>query len=716
MVPSRALARLLLLASLLVVVPASPRASEEPTADRTLSPYFFVEGGDSGTDRLPLLGTNVRVEIAGVIAHVSVRQSYKNDGTRPIHARYVFPASTRAAVHGLTMTVDHEVVRARIRERGQARQEFKAAQAAGKNAALLEQQRPNVFTMELANVMPGQRIDVDLEYSELLVPTAGTYEFVYPTVVGPRYSSTPAAEAGDSDRWVASPYLHEGQAPTYDVALSGSIAAGLRIDGLESPSHALNAQWSDSTHATFAIDDSDRRGGNRDFILRYRLRGGQIQAGLLLYDGSSPGLSPGGEERSEVQGNAEQREEHGNAEQREEHGNDEQREELGKENFFLLMVQPPRRIDPSEIPPREYVFVVDVSGSMAGFPLGTAKALLRDLVGQLRRNDTFDVLTFAGTSELWRQRPVPATRANVTAAIAFLDGLAAGGGTELLAALDRALALPESEEPRSRSIVIVTDGYISAEAPVFDRIRQNLGRTNVFAFGIGTGVNRYLIEGVARAGLGEPFVVTDARQATATAARFREYIESPLLTRTRVTFDGFDAYDVEPQAIPDVLADRPVLIQGKWRGEPQGRIVLTGATGAGRFTKSIEVSAAEPDESNHALRELWARTRVADLSDWNAESDEHRQQVVALGLEYNLLTRYTSFIAVHDVIRNPSGVADNVAQPLPLPAGVSDAAVGGSGSLAMGDEPGLAWLLAAAALLAGCGWLWRKAAWGAAER
>jgi len=184
MVPSRALARLLLLASLLVVVPASPRASEEPTADRTLSPYFFVEGGDSGTDRLPLLGTNVRVEIAGVIAHVSVRQSYKNDGTRPIHARYVFPASTRAAVHGLTMTVDHEVVRARIRERGQARQEFKAAQAAGKNAALLEQQRPNVFTMELANVMPGQRIDVDLEYSELLVPTAGTYEFVYPTVVG----------------------------------------------------------------------------------------------------------------------------------------------------------------------------------------------------------------------------------------------------------------------------------------------------------------------------------------------------------------------------------------------------------------------------------------------------------------------------------------------------------------------------------------------------
>src|SRR5262249_4314921 len=200
-----------------------------------------VEGGDDGVDRLPLLGTSVQVDIAGVIAHVTVRQSYKNDGARPIHARYVFPASTRAAVHGLTMTVGEQRVVARIREREQARHEFTAAKKAGKNAALLEQQRPNVFTMELANLMPGQRVDVELVYSELLVPTAGQYEFVYPTVVGPRYSSTPAAAAAEDSRWIASPYLHEAQPPSYTLALTGSVAAGLPIDGLESPSHAIQA-------------------------------------------------------------------------------------------------------------------------------------------------------------------------------------------------------------------------------------------------------------------------------------------------------------------------------------------------------------------------------------------------------------------------------------------------------------------------------------------
>src|SRR2546423_1882528 len=160
MFPFPAVGRLLLAPLLFARVALASECSDRP-ADRTLSPYFFVEGGDSGTDRLPLLGTSVRVEIAGVIAHVTVRQSYKNDGIRPIHARYVFPASTRAAVHGLTMTLGDEVVRAQIREREQARHEFAVAKAAGKNAALLEQQRPNVFTMELANIVPGQRIDVD---------------------------------------------------------------------------------------------------------------------------------------------------------------------------------------------------------------------------------------------------------------------------------------------------------------------------------------------------------------------------------------------------------------------------------------------------------------------------------------------------------------------------------------------------------------------------
>jgi Ca-activated chloride channel family protein len=616
-----------------------------PSEAQTLSPYFVVEGGDSRTERLPLLQTAVTVHVAGVIADVRVLQTYRNDGPDPIHARYVFPASTRAAVHGLSMTIGDQIVYAKIREKEQARREFTAAKHEGKNAALLEQQRPNVFTMEVANIVPGQRVDVELHYSELLVPTSGVYEFVYPTVVGPRYSRMSEAGPMSGGGGIAMPFQREGEAPTYTLELSGDIAAGMAIRDLTCSSHEIRTEPGDSSSVRFTLDPSERQGGNRDFVLRYRLDGDRIQSGLLLERGA-------------------------------------------KENFFLLTIQPPRRIPLEEIPPREYIFVVDVSGSMMGFPLETSKALLRDLIRHLRPTDRFNVLTFSGGSNLWSSRSLPATQQNVGLAIAALGEQGAGGGTELLAAVRRACELPTEDGPVSRSIVIVTDGYIDAEREVFEYIRGHLDRSNVFAFGIGSGVNRYLIEGIARAGLGEPFVVLGPGEARATAERFRSYIESPALTNVKVAYQGFDAYDVEPATIPDVMADRPIVIHGKWRGIPRGDVRVTGATGTGSFAQSFDPADAPVSDSSTALRYLWARTRVANLSDYAGagENEDERRQIVALGLEYDLLTRYTSFIAVHETIRNPSGTAADVTQPLPLPAGVSNSAVGGMG---MGPEPPL---------------------------
>ncbi|HKQ56790.1 MAG TPA: VIT and VWA domain-containing protein [Candidatus Eisenbacteria bacterium] len=633
---------------------ASPASAQE----QTLSPYFFVEGGDPSTDRLPLLGTSVTANIAGVIADVTVKQTYKNDGTRPIHARYVFPASTRAAVHGLTMTVGDQVVRARIREREEAKREFVAAKQAGKNAALLEQQRPNVFTMDVANVMPGQRIEVELHYSELLVPEDGTYEFIYPTVVGPRYSKSPDAFAASvpqpgtasHDRWLSSAYTHEGEPPLSSLSLGGTISAGMPIQQLVSPSHRIRTEAGRGSRVRFSLDEEEAAGGNRDFVLRYRLEGDQIQSGLMLHRGE-------------------------------------------RENFFLMMMQPPDRIAPEEVPSREYVFVVDVSGSMHGFPLNTAKRLMRDLVSHLRPTDHFNVLLFSGGSTLWSPRSRPATQANVEDAIALLERQDGGGGTELLAAMRRAMAIPRAETG-SRSIIVVTDGYISAEREVFAYIREHLDRANLFAFGIGSGVNRHLIEGIARAGMGEPFVVLGPGEAPAQAERFREYVRWPVLTGIQVGFEGFEAYDVQPTAVPDLMAARPIVVYGKWRGEPTGRVVVTGKAASGDFVRTLDVKQFKPDEAHRALGYLWARARVADLSDLAlaGENDEDKQEIVRLGLTYGLLTRHTSFIAVHEVIRNPEGAGDEVEQPLPLPAGVSDLAVG----MGMGPEPGLIWLVVAA--------------------
>jgi Ca-activated chloride channel family protein len=332
---------------------------------------------------------------------------------------------------------------------------------------------------------------------------------------------------------------------------------------------------------------------------------------------------------------------------------------------------------------------------MHGFPLDTAKELMRDLVAELEPRDRFNVLLFSGGSALMAERSLPATQTNIERAEQFLSSATAGGGTELAIALERALALPATPG-MSRSFVVVTDGYISAERSVFDYVRSTLGQANVFSFGIGSGVNRHLIEGLARAGLGEPFVVTDAGEGQSVAKRFRRYVSQPVLTNVKVSFHGFDAYDVEPKAIPDVFVERPVVVFGKWRGTPTGKLVLTGTTGGGRMEKVLDVTGVRPRESQRALRYLWARTRVQNLSDFalGEVSEAEQAEVTRLGLAYDLLTPYTSFIAVSHRVRNQGAPAGDVDQPLPLPEGVSDSAVGGQ--LVGADEPALFWLMALA--------------------
>jgi Ca-activated chloride channel family protein len=362
------------------------------------------------------------------------------------------------------------------------------------------------------------------------------------------------------------------------------------------------------------------------------------------------------------------------------------------ENFFLLVAQPPQTVQREQIPPREYIFVLDVSGSMYGFPLDTAKTLMNDLASVLRPTDTFNIVVFADGSETWSRTSLPATPQNLSRAMQFVGRKSGGGGTELLDALTRAVSLPRDEHA-SRSIVLVTDGYIEAEADVFDFVRDNLDETNVFTFGIGGSVNRFLLEGVARAGLGEPFIVTEPGEAAQAASRLRRYIDTPVLTGIDVRFNGFDVYDVEPDQIPDLFASRPIVVFGKYRGGATGTIEITGTTGGGPYHASVPVLPANLDARHAALRHLWARTRIAELSDFgpSTPADERVEEITSLGLTYGLLTRYTSFIAVHEVVRNTSG-ADDIDQPLPLPAGVSDLAVG----VTAGPEPGIALLCAVA--------------------
>jgi Ca-activated chloride channel family protein len=638
---------------IIVIFTTAAAGYEAAKEELTLSPYFFIEDGDPSVDRFPLKETNVVVNIIGVIAEVHITQKYSNEGRRPINARYIFPASTRAAVHGMKMIIGEQVITAEIKERKNAQAEFDQAKKAGKNTSLLKQQRPNVFSMSVANIMPGDTIDMVLHYTELLVPTDGTYEFVYPTVVGPRYSNQLEAEASETDQWIKSPYLPEGHKPHTAFNIGVKISTGIALQEIACTSHEIDIDWESDSAATIALTDPETFSGDRDYILKFRLAGKEIESGLLLFEDED-------------------------------------------ENFFLLMVQSPERVEPEDIPPREYIFVIDVSGSMNGFPLNTSKKLLKDLIGNLKESDTFNVILFAGGSRVMASSSVPATTKNIRDAIRFIEKQRGGGGTELLAALRKGFSLPR-DESFSRTIAVVTDGYIGTEGDVFNEIQKNLQNTNIFAFGIGSSVNRYLIEGMAKAGLGEPFVVTKPSEAPGAAQKFREYIQSPVLTDIAVRYNGFNTYDIEPAGIPDLFANRPVIVYGKWRGAAEGTIELTGTAGSGEYAQTFYVAETRPQDTNRALRYLWARLRIARLSDFNFKrgNPEHQAEILSLGLTYNLLTAYTSFIAVSDIVRNPEGhggePVEDVDQPLPLPLHVSNLAVGGGVSTV--PEPELFLLL-----------------------
>ncbi|MCM1187459.1 MAG: VWA domain-containing protein [Lachnoclostridium sp.] len=616
---------------------------------KTQAPYFIIlneESPDSPVDRFPLKSTDVTVNISGIIAETYVKQTYVNEGSTPINARYVFPVSTDVTVHGMKMEIGDQIVTAQIKEKEEAKKEYEEAKSEGKSASLLQQKRPNVFTMDVANIMPGETAGIELHYTEMITPVEGTYEFVFPTVVGPRFIAPDASEKenGDNARtdtanaetdWAVIPYLSEGETPSSEYHITVNLATGVPIGELSCKSHDIQVEKENDSTARITLQNPEDYAGNRDFILKYTLTGEEIKSGLVFTEGES-------------------------------------------ENYFMLTLQPPERYTLETIPPREYIFVLDVSGSMNGYPLDTAKELIQNLVSGLRESDTFNLILFSGDSAQLSPTSLPATKQNIKKAAKMISAGYGSGGTSLAPALENALAIP-ADENVARSIVIITDGYISNEQSIFDLINENMGNASFFSFGIGKAVNSYLIEGIATAGFGESFLVTDSADAADCAERFRTYIQSPLLTNISVTYDGFDVYDVEPAVPATLFAQKPIILFGKWKGNPEGTIRITGKTGNQDYSEEISVADVAVTKDSDALRYLWARKRLERLTDYGSIRNDSsvKEEVTKLGLTYNLATPYTSFIAVIDTVKNPEGESTDVDQASPLPLKVSNLALGG---------------------------------------
>jgi len=603
----------------------------------SLSPYLYVAGGDPSHDQVPLKKTWAEVDIAGVIAAVRVHQVFENTGGKPIEAIYVFPASTRAAVHAMRMKIGTRTIDAKIERKAEARAHYEAAKQSGKRASLLEQERPNVFTTSVANIMPGDRIEVELDYSELVVPENSTYEFVYPTVVGPRYAGGANSK---NDQWMANPHLPEGKQEPYAWELKVHLQTGIGLKEVSSPTHKIAVNYAGPSTADIKLDQGG--GGNKDFVLRYRLAGDKIETGLLQFEEPAAGLGH------------------------------------PAEKFFALLVEPPKRPVLADIPGREFIFLLDVSGSMHGFPIDTTKELMRNFLPNLRPTDHFNLVFFSGANYVWSPSGSrPATESNIKDGLDVILKQYGSGGTELMGGLQSAYGIPPVGKGVSRTVVVVTDGYVGIEAQAFRFIRERLHQANLFAFGIGSSVNRALIEGMARAGLGEPFVVQGPQKAAEQAEKLRQMIDRPLLTDIEVRFGDARAYEVAPERIPDLLAERPLLIYGKYRGDNPTRIEITGRTGRGAYNHTVDLRPADARKENSALRALWARKWVEILEDefHMGGGKPVEDAITDLGLFYNLLTPFTSFVAIDSEVVNRTGKSDTVRQPLPMPEGVSNYAV-----------------------------------------
>ncbi len=620
--------RAISLLAVFVCLAYAATAQQYPVTQGTLTAF----GEKGGLGACPLKQTYVKADITGFLARVTVKQEFENTFDRPIEAVYTFPLSEKGAVDRMTMTIGSRVISGRILRREEARKTYEAAKNAGQTAALLDQERPNIFTQSVANILPGEKIVVEISYVETLKYEEGVYEFVFPMVVGPRYiprgkSASGADRVPDASK--ISPKVTLTRAG-HDISIEVNIDAGVPLVGVESKLHAIETQSFGAGSAKVSLKD-EATIPNKDFVLRYGVSGGRVEDALITHRDARGG-------------------------------------------FFTLILQPPDLGVYEDVAPKEIVFVLDTSGSMGGFPIEKAKEAMKMSLLGLYPEDTFNLITFAGDTRILFDRPVPASEANIETAMDFLENSSGGGGTEMMKAIRAALDPSDSQE-HIRIVCFMTDGYIGNEGEIIAEVQKH-PKARVFSFGIGNSVNRFLLEKIAEEGNGEAAIVTLEDEGAEAARRFYQRVRAPILTDISIDWNGMPVADTYPEKIPDLFSAKPVIINGRYTGAASGSIVLRGKVGGQMFEREIKVDLPEAEAEHDVLATLWARKRIEELTKGDYEGVQSRTadgevaaKITGVALEFGILSQYTSFVAVEERKVNPGGGPTRVDVPVDLAEG-----------------------------------------------
>ena len=605
---------------------------------------------------LPLEHTDVTIEVSGFVARARVVQKFGNPYQRPLEAVYTFPLPDDAAVDAMTMHVGDRVVQAQIMMREQARQVYSAARDRGQRAALLEQERENIFTQSVANIMPGDEILIEIEYVQVLRYEEGAYEVVFPTMVGPRY--VPGGAVGvsgtgwsaDTDRVpdgsrITPPILPPGQRSGHDISLTVNLDAGVPIQGLHSISHALSVWEETPSKARIELSPADTV-PNKDFVLRYQVAGVAPQVALIPHFDDRGG-------------------------------------------FFTLIVQPQRDMTTSEITPREIVIIADTSGSMGGFPMEKSKQAMRRILRGMRRSDRFNIVRFSGDTATLFERPLAYSSEHLTRALAFVDDMRGSGGTEMAKGIVEALQQPAAPG-YLRIAVLLTDGFVD-EDEVLHSIEAGRRSARVFTLGIGSSTNRYLLDRAAILGRGEAFYLRHDEDAREAIDHLFRRIDRPAIRNITIDWKGLDVVELYPSPIPDLFAGQPLYVHGRyWRGGT-ANVEVSGQLAQGTFSQTVPVVLPTVPTDDTAMASVWARQKIKSLMldrvRFPGKWAQLRAEITEIGLRFNLMTQWTSFVAVEDGVANPSGELCVAAQPVELPEGVSAAGIlGGCGGGSLSGE------------------------------
>jgi Ca-activated chloride channel family protein len=549
----------------------------------------------------------------------------------------------------MVMRVAGREIEAEIQTRREAERIYEEAKERGHTAALMTQERPNIFTQKVGNIPPGHAVEVQLTYDEALPYEAGLSSFIFPTVVGPRFipggpldrpDAEPDARMPDTDRVPdasrispAALLSHEQSAHRIDLQLD--VAPGLPIAAIESPSHRLQVEYRSQDRAFVRIDHSDRI-PNKDFILRLDLRGERPEATVLAH-------------RTE-----------------------------GESGYLTLAIQPPKAPAPDEVTAKDLFFVVDNSGSMNGRPIAACKELMRHALRNMNPTDRFTIMRFSDSVSELSRAPLDNTPENVEAGLQFVDRMAGSGGTNMLSGVLR--ALEGGPQPgRLRVVFFLTDGYIGNDAEILAAVRRNNeAEARLFSLGVGSSVNRYLLNGMARLGRGDVQIVRYDADPVPVIEQFYRQVRNPVLTSISVDWGDLAVLEQTPEIIGDLYDGQPLLVHARYRDAGEDRITIHGWVGSQKYEESVAV--ALPNEAKRpAIASLWARARIREwMDEETVRPGVHEQSITELALQHSLVSKYTAFVAVdHEVVaRQPTEALVPVSQRLPLPDGVTELALG----------------------------------------